>query len=377
MQTNLRRSLYIGLAALSFIAAAGAAPMDASAKTYAKMTSNRAMTTAATSRNVTLTGKNAIYNKAGTLKGAKTIASMTTVGHLKDSTTSQKNFRAYRVATTNRGSVYYKVVSFDKVYRGWIYGGKSTNQFGGGLASYDTFKSGTLTDAQRNGTFAIANPGTANDGTQVTYKQPAWTQYKVGRQMMNSTPYASDTFKITNVGTRTREGDRWVYVTNQNTGHGAATNGWILESGLKTVETPDPATTSKLAFSVNSINNNGVNGTGGLTLYSRIPANDLGLPRLAQTDLDKLMGETGTRIGPNGFTAIDTMLLGNMTAIRGARTYTINGSQYHYVFSYGANSISGANGILNDVWGDTLNVPLNAELVAGPASGTNNANGYV
>ncbi|QEA31799.1 S-layer protein [Secundilactobacillus malefermentans] len=232
MNSSLKKSLYLGLAAVSFIAAAGAATTNASAKTYAKISSYPALSAKAADRNVALNGTNAIYTKAGTLKGAKVVASKTTVKNLMKSTSSKKNFRVYKAAVTNRGSVYYKVVSFDKAYRGWIYGGKTANTFAGGIKSYDTFTAGTLTTEQKDNTFTIANPGTANDNKTVTYKAPAWTQYKVGRQITDSTSYASAKFNITQVGTRTKEGDTWVYVTAADSANSAA-NGWILYSGLK------------------------------------------------------------------------------------------------------------------------------------------------
>lgn len=230
MRSSFAKSIYVGAAVLGLAGLSAVTTTTASAKSSAaKVTSSKALTTDATTRNVNFTGTNALYSKPGTVKGAKVVATTTTAKNLNKSTTSRENFRAYRVAKTNRGSIYYKVVSYNKAYRGWVYGGKSDTAFAGGLTSYDTFKEGTLTADQKSGNYKLANPGKTKAG--LTYKQPAWTQYKIGKTIADTTAYKDATFSVDKVGTRTREGDTWVHVVNQNTADTKA-DGWILLSNL-------------------------------------------------------------------------------------------------------------------------------------------------
>ncbi|MGF7436897.1 S-layer protein [Lentilactobacillus senioris] len=228
MQSSLKKSLYVGLAALGFVAVAGATNANtASAKTYAKVTSNKSIGAAA-ANNVTFNGSNALYTKAGTLKGAKTVATTTTLKRLAKSTSNKDNFVAYRVATTNRGSVYYKVVSLDKDYRGWIYGGKSTDSFAGGIESYNTTKDAKdVTTATYK---KFAKTGTENDGTMLTYKDPMYTVYGSGRVIKDSTPFKNDVLKVTKTVTSSRDGKEWSYVEDEAN---STVNGWILSSALK------------------------------------------------------------------------------------------------------------------------------------------------
>jgi hypothetical protein len=335
MKKSLKKTLFAGVAALSFVAVAGVSSTNASAKSYAKVTSNKALTTDATTRNVAVNGTNALYTKAGTLKGAKTVATKTTLAGLKNSKQGQKNFRAYRVATTNRGSVYYKVVSFDKTYRGWIYGGKSVTAFAGGIASFSTTtapaaaantsssassasintqgQTTALTDAQKNATYKITKAGTANDGTATTYTYPAWTEYRKGRTVTDATPYANDTFKVTDQTTRTREGDLWVKIADTNTTNGAKINGWIKYSALTATETTPTQTpvadnAVRLQFvdqqgkTIKTVDYTKANAKKGNNLGT-LTANDQGVYTwtLPQADIDALQTSVNTALNGTGY----------------------------------------------------------------------------
>jgi len=118
MQSSLKKSLYLGLAALSFGAVATVST-TANAASKAKVTSSKTLKTAADTRNVQATGKNALYTKPGTVKGAKKVASTATMKKLATSKKSANYFRAYYQQVTNKGTVYYKVVSMDGKYRGY------------------------------------------------------------------------------------------------------------------------------------------------------------------------------------------------------------------------------------------------------------------
>lgn len=231
MQSSLKKSLYLGLAALSF-AGVAAVSTTASAKSYATAGAYKTLTTDATKRNVEATGSNALYTKPGTVKGAKVVASKATMAKLASSKKSADYFRAYGVKTTNRGSVYYRVVTMDGKYRGYIYGGKSDTAFAGGIKSANTTTENT-TDANIGKTVYFANPGKAN----VTWTAPKYTQYKATKNVVSTQPFAGDSLKVTKAATKTREGSLYYYV--EDASH-PSVSGWIYSGAI--------TTDSKVAF---------------------------------------------------------------------------------------------------------------------------------
>ncbi len=253
----MKKSLFVGMAALGFVAVAGTANANnASAKTYAKVTSNQKMSGDVNSRNVSVNGTNALYTKAGTLRGARVVASKSTLKGLANT-----NFRAYQVATTNRGSVYYKIVSFDGNTRGWIYGGKSTSKFAGGVAQYATTKDAQAPEASAK--FNLTNTS-ATENT-VLYAAPQGTQYKVGRSkdasgsiITNSDKYKNETFTVSKAVTRSRQGDTWYQIASSN----ADINGaWVSKDNVKSAApvSNEPAATANNSVKVTYIdaaNNN-------------------------------------------------------------------------------------------------------------------------
>ncbi len=248
MKTGMKKSLYLGLAAVSLVAAGAATSTTASAKSYATIKSNKTLTTAATSRNVSLTGSNAIYNKVGTLKGAKLVATKTTAKKLAKSTSGKANFRAYKVAVTSRGSVYYKVVSFDGSYRGWVYGGKSTSAFAGGVKSYDTTTTATAPSSSATYKLSASTSSTSNT---LFYQQPSYAEYKIGRAKVNgstlksTSAYADSTFTFSAAEKTSREGATWYKIASVD---GSTTNGlvgaWVKASNVTQTNAEPTATSS-------------------------------------------------------------------------------------------------------------------------------------
>lgn len=223
MQSRLTKSLYLGLAALT-LGAVAATTTTASAKSYAKVTSSTTLKSAAETRNVVSTGKNAIYSKPGTVKGAKTVASKKTMKKLATSKKSADLFRAYSVATTNKGTVYYKVVSMNGKYRGYVYGGKTTSAYAGGIQSFATTTDATLPS---NTAVYFAKPGKSN----VTWNAPKYTQYKASKNVANTTPFAKDPLTVTKAVKKTREGSLYYYVEDAVN---PSVSGWIYSGAVTT-----------------------------------------------------------------------------------------------------------------------------------------------
>ncbi|AQW20723.1 hypothetical protein PL11_001725 [Lentilactobacillus curieae] len=204
-------------------------PTSASART--RVTSNKSLSNNYNDRNYLSNGRNALYNKAGVLKGAKVVAGKTTLSGLKSkSDAGQSYFRGYRVAKLSNGSYYMKVVSFDKQYRGWIYAGKSnpasnTRNVKGGLTYTSTFKQSSVPSDIAGTTYNFKSD-------PLTYVQPDWTQYRKGRNKNSTSASKKDALKVTGMGTKTNGRDSnatYYYVEDATT---PSANGWVKASNL-------------------------------------------------------------------------------------------------------------------------------------------------
>jgi len=210
MQSSLKKSLYLGLAVLSFGAVAGVS-VNASAKSkpaYATAGAYQVLKTDATKRNVAATGTNALYNKPGTLKGAKVVASKATMGQLASSKASSDYFRAYGIKTTNRGSVYYRVVTMDGKYRGYVYGGSSASAFAGGIKSVDTTTPAAL-PSRTTGYYL------KNVSANTLWSAPKYTQYQASKVNLYGAS-VTDKFTVDGAVTKTREGTLYYHVTDES-----------------------------------------------------------------------------------------------------------------------------------------------------------------
>lgn len=224
------------------------------AKSYATVKTNNYMTTPGTKRNVAPTGTNALYTKAGTLKGAKVVLSKAKMAKLGASKHSKDYFRVYKQATTSRNSVYFKVVSFDGQYRGWVYGGKTLNSFNAGIKSVNTTSPLTLDSTIQNNTYYLLNTASA-----VTRNYPTMTQYGVSKIMTDPQKYQNVPLTVTKAVTRTREGSTYYYITSKD--H-PEINGWIWEGYLRTKDNSDSNQVIFNALSDNDVSVSPTQGSG-------------------------------------------------------------------------------------------------------------------
>ena len=247
MQKSLKNSLYLGLAVLS-LGTVTVVSTTANAAAKTKVTSDVTLKTAAESRNVEATGTNALYSKPGTVKGAKLVASKTTMKKMANSKKSADYFRAYRVSKTTRGTVYYKMVSMDGKYRGYVYGGRSVKTFAGGIKKAATTKSATMPS---NTTMYFKTPGKSN----VSWTAPNNTQYKASKVVKDTTTYANDALVVTDAARKTREGSLYYYVTDAAQ---PEVNGWVYAKGLTTTKPTTDNFNDKTDVKVNLKNADGV-----------------------------------------------------------------------------------------------------------------------
>ena len=315
MQSSLAKSLYIGLAALSFGAVATVST-TANAASKAKVTSSATLKTAADTRNVAVNGSNALYSKPGTVKGAKVVASKATMKTLANSKKSADYFRAYYQKVTNKGSVYYKIVSMNGKYRGYIYGGKTAGTFAGGIASANTTTKAAM---PANTTVYFAKPGKSN----VTWDAPQYTQYKASKQIKDTTAYASDPLTVTDAVTKTREGSTYYYVQDAKN---PAINGWIYAGAVTSSKTDT-------AKAENGITFNYINKATGAKVSSAVYEFPAGKTTITSAEAQKAAAIEGYL--PAGYSLASVGVLGSSDA-----TFAKNSSVTVYVVANAAATLT-------------------------------------
>lgn len=265
----MKKSIITGVALGAFALSAGLSlTTNVHAKTYATI-ATISKSKKVSGDYVNFTGKNALYTKAGTMRGAKLVKSTSQLKTLAKSTRGLDSFMILRTATTNQHNVYLKIRSLDGKTTGWIYDGKSTQPKvgniiykdkahktpAGGVSAFETSTTSPLTQTEKTSYYRLATPGSATDGTGVLYSttldtaSPAWGTLKVAQpDQTTSAPYANDVFIVTLAKTRTRQGDRWLKVIDLNN---TAVQGYIKASAM----TKLPAATAKTGITVNYVDN--------------------------------------------------------------------------------------------------------------------------
>ncbi|MCL0330357.1 hypothetical protein [Apilactobacillus xinyiensis] len=217
MQKSLKKSLYLGLAALSFASVAGATNANAAKKHHSKKTVKTVKkakpVTYTSSYNLdqsvvySLNGNNAIYTKPGTVKGARVVASKSDVKSVANS--SKGYFMAYGEAKTSKGVHYYKVVSFDHKYRGWVYAGSAKK----------VDSTTTATDTPKNNVVYLKS-----NVSNTLWDAPKYSAFKTTKAANNNSGIANDQYTVDKAVKLNREGWTYYHVTNKTN---ANYTGWV------------------------------------------------------------------------------------------------------------------------------------------------------
>lgn len=202
------------------IGLSGATKAEAAKSNQVRVRTNQQLKPGVT---VVATGKNKLFNKAGTLRGAKVIASKDRLSAMTNSRSSQSYFRAYRVATLSNGLIYYKVVSFDGQYRGWLYGGRSMLTMTNGLKA-----TGTVTEAE----MPNVKQSYRYQAGQVVWQHPQWSVYKNQQVVSDTSQSLTHELRVTQAVRLNREGTLWYYVKDLTKPN---LSGWVRASSVQMV----------------------------------------------------------------------------------------------------------------------------------------------
>ncbi|TPR18012.1 hypothetical protein DY138_05885 [Apilactobacillus timberlakei] len=210
MQSSLKKSLYLGLAALSFASVASVTANASNANAAKKHHAAKKVTYKTTNKDLDqtvtfkATGKNAVYNKA--VGKRSVVASKADMASKANSKDVKDLFMAYQEGVTSKGVHYYKVVSFDKKVRGFVY-----NK---GVAKTNTT---VAADKPSNTTGYLQN---TNRFFNKAYGSQFKTSLKNDYKGMN---IAADQFTVSDA-VKVNNDQTYYYVTDKNN---QLINGWV------------------------------------------------------------------------------------------------------------------------------------------------------
>ncbi|UQS84945.1 hypothetical protein MOO46_06795 [Apilactobacillus apisilvae] len=242
MQLKLKKSIYLGLAALTFASVAGASTASATTANAAKKATTTKVTKKKTKKttkkvakktvkkaapvtfNVTksldqgvvyrATGSNAIYTKPNGVKGAQIAVTKDNMASKANSTATGDLFMAYQQVKTSKGVHYYKVVSFDKKVRGYVYAK--------GIA-----------EVNPNSQASLPNNTTGYLNSNRIFNFPYGSKFGAKVQNFNGIDFSKDKFTVSDAMT-VSDGNVYYKVADQNN---SLINGWV-NANYFTNETP-------------------------------------------------------------------------------------------------------------------------------------------